>query len=75
VRLRDRPLLTEQIDWEKIKDIADGYSSSDLEIIASKAARSALKQARSDGDIVPISQEHLETAIEETQSSLEAWDE
>ena len=75
VHLRDRPLLTEQIDWEKIKDITDGYSSSDLEIIASKAARSALKQARSDGDIVPISQEHLETAIEETQSSLEAWDE
>jgi len=75
VHLRDRPLLTEQIDWEEVKDMTDGYSSSDLEIIASKAARSALKQARSDGDIVPISQEHIETAIEETQSSLEAWNE
>jgi len=74
VHLRDRPLLTDQIDWERIKGLTDGYSSSDLEIIASKAARSALKQARSDGDIVPISQQHIETAIEETQSSLKAWD-
>lgn len=74
IHLRDRPVLTEQIDWEEIKELTDGYSSSDLEIIASKAARSALKQARTDDEIVPISQDHLETAIEETTSSLEAWD-
>ena len=75
VHLRDRPVVTEEIDWEEIKTATEGYSSSDLEIIASKAARSALKQARDEDDIVPISQTHLETAIEETESSLDAWDE
>ena len=75
VHLRDRPVVTEEIDWEEIKTATEGYSSSDLEIIASKAARSALKQARDENDIVPISQTHLETAIEETESSLDAWEE
>ena len=75
VHLRDRPVVTEEMDWDEIKTATDGYSSSDLEIIASKAARSALKQARDEDDIVPISQSHLETALEETESSLDAWDE
>ena len=74
IHLRDRPVLTDEIDWETIKQQTEGYSSSDLEIIASKAARSALKQARTDDEIVPITQKHLETAIEETTSSLEAWE-
>jgi transitional endoplasmic reticulum ATPase len=74
IHLRDRPVLTEEIDWETIKAATEGYSSSDLEIISSKAARAALKEARTDDDIVPISQSHIETAIEETTSSLEEWD-
>jgi len=75
VHLRDRPVVTEEINWDEIKAATDGYSSSDLEIIASKAARSALKQARDEDGIVPISQTHLETALEETESSLDAWNE
>jgi transitional endoplasmic reticulum ATPase len=74
IHLRDRPVLTEEIDWETIKAATEGYSSSDLEIISSKAARAALKEARTDDDIVPISQSHIEAAIEETTSSLEEWD-
>jgi transitional endoplasmic reticulum ATPase len=74
IHLRDRPVLTEHIDWDTIKDLTEGYSSSDLEIIASKAARNALKQARDEDDIVPITQDHIETSIEETESSLDAWD-
>ena len=74
IHLRDRPVLAEQIDWDTIKGATEGYSSSDLEIISSKAARAALKEARTDDDIVPISQSHIETAIEETTSSLEEWD-
>jgi SpoVK/Ycf46/Vps4 family AAA+-type ATPase len=54
--------------------LTDGYSTSDLEIIASKAARNALKQARSQDDIVPITQSHIEESIESTEMSLEAWD-
>lgn len=74
VHLRDRPVLTDRIDWERIKDLTEGYVSSDLEIIASTAAREALKEARESQEVVPITQEHIEAAIEETPSSLEAWD-
>jgi transitional endoplasmic reticulum ATPase len=74
IHLRDRPVLTERIDWDEIKDLTEGYSSSDLEIIASKAARNALKQARCEDDIVPITQDHIKQSIEETESSLDAWD-
>lgn len=74
IYLRDRPVVTETIDWDEIKDLTEGYSSSDLEIIASKAARNALSQARSEDEIVPISQSHIETAIDDTESSLKAWD-
>jgi SpoVK/Ycf46/Vps4 family AAA+-type ATPase len=66
--------LPEEIGWEEIKELTDGYSTSDLEIIASKAARNALKQARSQDDIVPITQSHIEESIESTEMSLEAWD-
>lgn len=75
VHLRDRPVLTDNIDWQQIKERTEGYSASDLELIASKAARNALKQARDSDEIVPISQDHLETAIAETDSSLAMWDE
>ena len=75
VHLRDRPVVTDEIDWDAIKQQTDGYAASDLEIIASKAARRALKAARDADEVVPISQAHLETAIAATESSLDAWEE
>jgi transitional endoplasmic reticulum ATPase len=75
IHLRDRPVLAGEMDWDQIKALTDGYTSSDLEIIASNAARMALKDARDADEVVPITQEHLESAIESTDSSLEAWDE
>lgn len=75
IHLRDRPVLTGEIEWDEIKELTEGYSASDLEIIASTAARKALKQAREEDEVVPISQEHLEAATESTDSSLEMWDE
>jgi len=74
IHLRDRPVLTDEIDWDRIKARTEGYSASDLEIVASTAARKALKRARDADEVVPITQEHLEAAVEETESSLEAWD-
>jgi transitional endoplasmic reticulum ATPase len=74
IHLRDRPVLAGEIDWDRIKALTEGYSSSDLEIVASNAARMALKDARDADEVVPITQEHLESAIESTDSSLEAWD-
>ncbi|ESS09463.1 MAG: ATPase of the AAA+ class [uncultured archaeon A07HN63] len=73
VHLRDRPVVTDEIDWDEIKDLTDGYAASDLEIIASKAARRALKDARDADEVVPISQDHIETAVDATESSLDAW--
>jgi SpoVK/Ycf46/Vps4 family AAA+-type ATPase len=43
-------------------------------LLSSYAARSALKQARTDDEILPITQDDLETAIEETEPSLDAWE-
>ena len=74
IHLRDRPVVTDEIDWEEIKAQTDGYVASDLEIIASTAARNALKEARDADSVVPISQAHLTAAIEATDPSLDAWD-
>jgi len=73
IHLRERPVLTEEIDWNRIKQRTAGYTSSDLEIIASTAAREALTEARETDEVIPITQDHVETAIEATDSSLEAW--
>jgi transitional endoplasmic reticulum ATPase len=73
VHLRDRPVVTDEIEWDEIKELTDGYAASDLEIVASKAARRALKDARDADEVVPISQDHIETAIDATESSLDAW--
>ena len=74
VHLRDRPVVTSEIDWEAIKTHTQGYVASDLEIIASTAARNALQEARDADSVVPISQTHLTAAIEATDPSLDAWE-
>jgi transitional endoplasmic reticulum ATPase len=74
VHLRDRPVLTEELDWERIKQMTEGYSASDLELIATNAARKALADARESDDLRQITQEHIDEAIEETDSSLEQWE-
>jgi len=73
VHLRNRPVLTESIDWAAIEDLTEGYSASDVELVAANAARRALQEARESGDIQPVSQSHLESAVAETESSLTDW--
>jgi len=73
VHLRNRPVLTEEINWDAIKNRTEGYSASDIELVAANAARQALKDAREQGNIRPVSQSHLEAALEETESSLDDW--
>lgn len=75
VHLRDRPVLTDEISWQQVREQTEGYSASDMELIATNAARQALKQAREHDEIQPVTQEHIRTAIEETDSSLESWGE
>lgn len=75
IHLRDRPVLLDEIDWNRIEELTEGYSASDMELIAANAARQALKDARDAGELHYISQGYLEQSIEETPSSLEAWSE
>jgi transitional endoplasmic reticulum ATPase len=72
VHLRDRPVLAEAIDWSAVKSRTEGYVASDLELIATTAARKALHEAREANSIQPVTQSHLEAAIEETEPSTGA---
>jgi transitional endoplasmic reticulum ATPase len=74
VHLRDRPVLTEEIDWERVREQTEGYSASDMELIATNAARQALQEAREADTIQPVTQSHIGRAIEEADSSLEHWE-
>jgi transitional endoplasmic reticulum ATPase len=73
VHLRDRPVLTEEIDFDRVRDLTEGYSASDMELIATNAARQALQQARDQEEIQPVTQAHIEAAVEDTESSLDNW--
>ncbi|WP_123538330.1 AAA family ATPase [Halosimplex salinum] len=67
VHLADRP-VADDVDWDRVVEGTEGYAASDLELLAENAARNALQ----DGD--SIREEHLDTALFETQSSLRNWD-
>jgi transitional endoplasmic reticulum ATPase len=71
VHLRDRPVLTDEIDWDRVKALTEGYTARDLSFVAENAARAALGEAKSNGDLTPITQNHLERAIDETDPSLD----
>lgn len=65
VHLRDRPILQEDIDFERVAEMTDGFSGADMEAVAADAARNALTEAEESGSIVPIKQAHIDEAIEE----------
>lgn len=65
VHLRNRPILSEGINWDRIKSLTDGFSARDIETAADNAALEALTEARATDGIEPITQTHLEEAISE----------
>ncbi|MFC6974226.1 AAA family ATPase [Halomicroarcula sp. GCM10025709] len=67
IHLDGRPVAGE-IDWDPIVEDTAGYAASDLELLAEDAARHALR------DGADLAQEHLETAVWETHSSIENWE-
>jgi transitional endoplasmic reticulum ATPase len=73
VHLRERPVVTDEIDWGRVRTLTDGYSARDLENVAAGAARRALAEARGSDDLQPITQSHLETAVEHTDCTLDDW--
>lgn len=68
IHLQDRP-IADDIDWDAAVEPTAGYAASDIELLAEDAARHALR------DGTEIQQQHLETAVWETHSSIEDWDE
>lgn len=74
-QLEDRPLDDDGIDWNVIEDClvvendATSYVASDLAKIADEAVRYAMAEAEV-GDLQPVTQDHIERAITETEPSL-----
>jgi len=66
VHLADRP-VGDDIDWESVVEGTEGYAASDVELLAENAARNAFR------DGTAITDEHFDTALFETQSSLRTW--
>ncbi|MFC7194984.1 AAA family ATPase [Halosimplex aquaticum] len=66
LHLAGRPTV-DDLDLEPVVERTVGYAASDVELIAENAARAALR------DEEPIGQSHLETGVEETESSIGDW--
>lgn len=69
VHLRDRPVPTRGIDYAAIAEATAGFSAADMEPVANGAALRAAQAAEETGSIVPITQTHLEAAIEQRRQS------
>jgi len=68
IHFSDRP-LADDCDLDHVVEGAEGYAASDLELLAENAARNAFQ----DGST--ITEDHLDAALFETQSSLRTWNE
>lgn len=72
--LENRPVDEDSIEWSSLGSMTDGYTPSDLELVVDDAARNALSETDETGVFQEITQDHIETAIESTNPSLDAWD-
>ena len=68
IHLANRP-VADDADWDRVVEGTEGYAASDIELLAENAARNALQDGES------IHDEHFDTALFETQSSLRNWSE
>lgn len=78
-QLSGRPVNQDAIEWEELDWLTETgphaapYTAADLAKIADEAARYAMDDA-TPSDIQPISQQHIEQAITETEPTLETPD-
>jgi transitional endoplasmic reticulum ATPase len=63
IHLRDKPVVTDDIDWEVVADQTEGFVASDMELVATEAAFEAISEVDEGDDIEPIRQNHIERAI------------
>lgn len=69
VHLREKPVLTEAIDWNEVAEKTEGFVASDMELLATEAAYEAIDEVDSVNDIQPIAQGHIDSAIDEIEPS------
>ncbi len=73
--LGDRPTDDDSLNWAALGSMTAGYTPSDLDLVVNEAARKALAVTDETGSFQPIAQQHIEAAIDETDPSLDAWNE
>ncbi len=72
LRSRNRP-LADDIDFDRLATLTDGYSSADIDQIIEEAADEPLREALIGGNQRPISMADLEAVIMRRESSLLPW--
>jgi transitional endoplasmic reticulum ATPase len=68
VHLREKPVLSDDMDWERIAGLTEGFVASDMELVATEAAFAAIDEIEGE-EVQPITQEHIEQAIEGIEPS------
>ena len=68
VHLREKPVLSDDMNWDRIASLTEGFVASDMELVATEAAFAAIDEIEGE-DIQPITQEHIEAAIEGIEPS------
>jgi transitional endoplasmic reticulum ATPase len=69
IHLREKPVLTDTIDWDEVARKTEGFVASDMELLATEAAYEAIDDVGEGEDIQPITQAHLDRAIESVEPS------
>ncbi|KNC18778.1 hypothetical protein AC792_10150 [Arthrobacter sp. RIT-PI-e] len=69
--LEDRPIAG--IDVAYLASVTDGFSGADLEHLAVTASEKAMMASISQGSVIPITMDHLATALGEIGPSTTAW--
>ena len=68
MNLRDKPL--EEINFEKLAELADGYSGADIRHICVKASLIPFKESISTGEDRKISMEDILSVMEKINPSI-----
>lgn len=74
VHLGKRDVPVRNVSYDEVAAQMDGFSGADVKAVAQSAARRAAQQADEQGTIIPITQAHLEEAIESRRDSKDTAD-
>lgn len=74
VHLGKRDVPVRDVSYDEVAAQMDGFSGDDVKSVAQSAARQAAQQADERGSIMPITQKHLKTAIENRRESKNTGD-